>query len=124
MWERWFRSRQWEKRLDSELRFHIEQQTQDYIRAGYSAEEAHKKALIEFGGLDQIKEECRESRPLAFVESLLQDLRFASRQLRKSPSFTATVVLTLALGIGANTAIFSLVNTLILRKLPVNEPER
>jgi predicted permease len=108
--------------LDSELRFHMEQQMADKMRAGMTEQEARRVVRLEFGGLTQIKEDCRESRGTLWVNSVVQDLRLALRQLRKAPGFAITAVLTLALGIGANTSIFTLVHSILLRSLPVADP--
>src|ERR1700691_4908848 len=122
--QRLFAHKRMENDLDRELRFHFESQGADKIRSGISESEARRLTRLEFGGIDQIKEDCRESRGSQWLESIVQDVRYGLRQLRKSPGFTLTVILTLALGIGANTSIFTLVYNVLERSLPVSEPSR
>jgi predicted permease len=123
-YQRFFRRGLTERQLDAELRFHLEQQTADYVAAGMTPEEARRRARLEFGGLDQVKEECRDVGAARFMETLLQDVRYGLRMLVKNPGFSAAVVITLALGIGANTAIFSLANALLFKNLPVRNPSQ
>ena len=113
-----------DQELDAELRFHLEKQIEANIAAGMPAAEARSAALRNFGGVEQVKEECRDTRGVALIETLAQDVRYGLRMMRRSPGFTAVAVVSLGLGIGANTAIFSLMNAVMLKMLPVKNPEQ
>jgi ABC-type antimicrobial peptide transport system permease subunit len=113
-----------ERELDDELRYHIEQQTEQNIRLGMNPEDARYAAQKVFGGVEQAKERSRDARGVRWIEDLWQDLRYGARMLMKQPSFTSIAVITLALGIGANTAVFCLVDAFMLRQLPVKDPEQ
>jgi putative ABC transport system permease protein len=130
----WSRLRSWfnatvqrsrmENEMDEELRFHLEAYAADLVRSGVAAEEAMRRARIEFGGIERVKEEGREARGVNLLESLVRDLRYGASNMLRTPGFTAITVLTLALGIGATTAIFSVVNPILFESLPYPHAER
>ena len=124
-WQGWFRrKRKFEEELSEELRFHVERQTAANIAAGIPAEEARREAVLQLGAVEGVKENCREERRGFWLETLSTDARYGFRMLRRNPGFTTVAVITLALGIGANTAIFSFVDAIMLRSLPVRDPQR
>ncbi|MGB8477124.1 MAG: ABC transporter permease [Candidatus Acidiferrum sp.] len=112
-----------ESEADAELRFHFEQQVEKNLKTGLTREEALRRARLDFGGHEQLKEEIRDARGVSFLETLFQDIRYGLRILGRTPVITSVAILSLALGIGANTAIFSLIDAVMLRLLPVQKPE-
>ncbi len=117
-WKSLFRKRALEAQLSSEVRFHIDELTDANIAAGMSPMEARRRAVLEFGGGEQIKEELRDVHRVRVIESAIANLKSAFRFIRKSPSFSAVIIVTLALGIGANSAVFSAIDAILLRPLP------
>src|SRR5262245_30817208 len=119
-----FLKRRLEQEMQDEINAHLEMQIEDHLRQGMSPEEARYLALRKFGGVEQVKETHRDRRTLAPVETFLRDLNYGLRMLRRSPGVTAVAILSLALGIGANTALFSVVDAVLLKSLPVTDAER
>src|SRR5690348_16761775 len=110
--------------LDDELRFHMESRVQQYLAEGMTPDAARRRVRLAFGSSDRVKEECREADMIHWLDTAWRDLRYALRTLRASPLFTVTAVLSLALGIGANTAVFTLLYASLWKPLPVSEPSQ
>jgi len=123
-WQRLWRRKQLEEQLEKELRFHIEQHAADLIAQGHDPEEARRQARLALGGPEQVKEMCRDARGTRWVEDLWHDLRYALRTLAKNPGFTAVALLTLTLGIGVTTVMFTVINGVLLKPLPYMQPEK
>ena len=123
-WSRLLRRNKLEQELGRELQFHIAERISEFKSTGLSEDEARRRVRQEFGGIEQVKEECRDARGTLGLESTIQDLRYTVRTLRYNPGFALAAIVTMTLGIGANTAIFSAVNAALLRPLPYKQPER
>lgn len=123
-WSRLFRRKQMEEQLESELRFHLDQHTSDLVAHGRTPDQARRQAQLALGGLEQVKEKCRDARGTRWFEDMLQDSRYALRTFRQKPGFAAVTVIILALGVGATTLMFALVNSVLLKPLSFPEPDR
>src|SRR5262249_15188572 len=119
-----FRWAQADQELDDELRDHLERATEEYVARGMTQAEARRRARLDLGGIEQTKEKCRDARRVNRIQDLIQDLRYGVRLWRKSPAFTAVAILTIALGVGATTAIFGVLDATLLHPLPYPRPEQ
>ncbi len=124
IFRRWLRRAEKEAHLERELSFHIEERVADMVRSGVSEEDARRRVRLEFGAAEVVKEACRDARPGRLVETFVQDIRYAWRNLRRNPGFAAVAIATLALGIGGLTAMFSAFDTILIRPLPYADPDR
>src|SRR5580765_4927402 len=120
----WFRQRRLEDDLDRELQYHVDRRVADLIQSGLPESEARKRVAMELGGTMQVREEVRDIWLSRWLRDFVHDLRFSARSIFRSPSLTSTAVLSLALGIGVTTALYSLIDQIVLRALPVDHPER
>src|ERR1700730_11872410 len=116
--------KRWLEDLDQDIREHIEQETNENIERGMAPDEARRAALLKFGNITRVQEDTRTVWSVVWLEQLVQDMRYGMRMLRSHPGFTTVVVATLALGIGMNTAVFSVVNTVLFRPLPYSNAQR
>src|SRR5580704_12753412 len=123
-WQRLLRRNKMEEQLEKEMRFHLEEHVSELISNGVAPSEARRRARMALGGPEQVKEECRDARGTRWLEDFLQDFRYAMRMLRQRPGFAAVALLTLALGTGATTVMFTLVNGVLLKPLPFPEPDQ
>jgi len=123
-WHRLWRRDRMEADLARELRFHEEQTVADLVARGVRPDEARRRARLELGGVEQVKEDCRDARGTRWVEDLLRDARYALRSLRRMPGFALVAVLVLGIGIGATTVMFTVINSVLLQPLAFPEPQR
>src|ERR1700726_4579071 len=124
LWKRLWQRTQMEAQLEKELSFHLEQHTSQLVARGITPDEARRQARLALGGLEQVKEKCRDARGTRWLEDLLQDTRYALRTFRRKPGFTIVALLILSLGIGATTVMFAVINSVLLRPLSYPEPDR